>query len=214
MSRSAGSVAEATDMLRAWSPHLLLVDMDVEGGGSLEWLVDMKRRLPVIALTRRYDLRAKLVAFERGADDVLTVPFPPEELLARSLAILRRAYSTVLPLMASIRIGDLEVSLLHRRARIGTRELHLTPVEQSLLYLLAANAGRLLTREEILDSLWGADYVPESNVVDRHVTKLRAKLQDRPRRPRFIVTVPGRGYRFMPEASPHPNPPPMAGSGF
>lgn len=77
-------------------------------------------------------------------------------------------------------------------------ELHLTALEQSLLYLLAANAGRVVSREEILDALWGQDYVPESNVVDRQVRNLRARLSDDWRRPRFIATVPGRGYRFMP----------------
>ena len=82
--------------------------------------------------------------------------------------------------------------------RAGTSELHLTSLEQSLLYLLAANAGRLITREEILDTLWGVDYVAESNVVDRQIRNLRARLQDDWRQPRFIATVPGRGYRFLP----------------
>jgi DNA-binding response OmpR family regulator len=82
--------------------------------------------------------------------------------------------------------------------RSGSTELHLTSLEQSLLYLLAANAGRLVTREQILDNLWGVDYAAESNVVDRHVRNLRTKLHDDWRRPRFIATVPGRGYRFLP----------------
>ena len=82
----------------------------------------------------------------------------------------------------------------------GETELHLTSLEQSLLYLLAANAGRLLTRDEILDYLWGIDYVAESNVVDRHIRNLRIKLQNHSRRPRYIATVPGRGYRFIPTA--------------
>ena len=82
--------------------------------------------------------------------------------------------------------------------RAGGAELHLTAVEQSLLYLLAANAGRILTRDEILDHLWGADYVVESNVVDRHVRNLRVKLQNSHRQPRYIATVPGHGYRFLP----------------
>ena len=73
----------------------------------------------------------------------------------------------------------------------------MTPLEQGLLYLLAANAGRVLTREEILDTLWGVDYAAESNVVDRQVRNLRARLLDDWRRPRYIQTVPGRGYRFM-----------------
>ena len=79
----------------------------------------------------------------------------------------------------------------------GTSELHLTSLEQSLLYLLAANAGRVVSREEILDSLWGVDFISESNIVDRHVRNLRAKLQNNWKRPRFIATIPGRGYRFM-----------------
>ena len=84
----------------------------------------------------------------------------------------------------------------------GTSELHLTSLEQSLLYLLAANAGRVVTREEILDTLWGIDYVAESNVVDRQIRNLRARLQDDWRAPRFIATVPGRGYQFVAPLTP------------
>ena len=97
-----------------------------------------------------------------------------------------------------LRLGDLEIDIMNRRVRAGDTDLHLTALEQSLLYLLAANAGRVLTRDEILDHLWGADYVPESNVVDRHVRSLRIKLQNDYRHPRFIATVPGHGYRFVP----------------
>ncbi len=96
-----------------------------------------------------------------------------------------------------MRIGELEIDILHRRVRVEGHDLHLTPLELSLLYLLAANAGRVLTRDEILDDLWGSDYSAESNVVDRQVRKLRAKLQDDWRRPRYIATVPGKGYRFV-----------------
>ncbi len=85
----------------------------------------------------------------------------------------------------------------HNQCRARS-ELHLTALEQSLLYLLAANAGRLLTRDEILDHLWGTDYMAESNVVDRHIRNLRVKLRDDHRRPRYIATVAGHGYRFMP----------------
>jgi DNA-binding winged helix-turn-helix (wHTH) protein len=99
--------------------------------------------------------------------------------------------------MPVIRIGELEIDLLRRRAQVDARDLHLTPLELSLLYLLATNAGRLLTRDEILDYLWGGDYAAASNVVDRHVRNLRAKLRDNWRRPRYIATIPGQGYRFM-----------------
>jgi DNA-binding response OmpR family regulator len=97
-----------------------------------------------------------------------------------------------------IKLGELEIDILNRTVRAGTSELHLTSLEQSLLYLLAANAGRVVSREEILDTLWGVDYVAESNVVDRHIRNLRARLQNDWRQPRFIATVPGRGYRFLP----------------
>ena len=96
-----------------------------------------------------------------------------------------------------ISFGELEVDILHRRVRIDGQDVHLTPIELSLLYLLAANAGRILTRDEILDYLWGHDYAADSNVVDRHVRQLRAKLDDDWRRPRYIATVPGKGYRFV-----------------
>src|SRR6188474_2911112 len=96
-----------------------------------------------------------------------------------------------------IRFGEMEIDILHRRVRVDGYDLHLTPLELSLLYLLAANAGRVVTRDEILDHLWGGNFAAESNIVDRQVRKLRAKLQDDWRRPRFIATVPGKGYQFV-----------------
>ena len=117
------------------------------------------------------------------------------------MAVLRRSYRDTVTLTPVIRVGDLEIDILNRSVRVGESELHLTSLEQSLLYLLAANAGRVVTREEILDTLWGVDYVAESNVVDRQIRNLRARLQDDWRQPRFIATVPGRGYRFLPTFS-------------
>jgi DNA-binding response OmpR family regulator len=96
-----------------------------------------------------------------------------------------------------MRFGELEIDLLHRRGRAGGHDLHLTPLELSLLCLLAVNAGRVLTRDEILDHVWGGDYVAGSNVVDRHIRDLRLKLRDDWRRPRYIATIPGKGYRFV-----------------
>jgi len=155
--RVAQTAAEASVALAEWRPHLAILDMDIAESAVLDRLrpTEQAHQLPVIALTRRGDLKAKLAAFERGVDDIL-----------------------------------------NRHVRAGETELHLTPLEQSLLYLLAANAGHLLTRDEILDYLWGADYVAESNVVDRHIRNLRAKLQTHSGR-RYIATVPGRGYRFV-----------------
>jgi DNA-binding response OmpR family regulator len=206
--RTVQTVDEAASALIDWRPQLVVVDMDIAGSGILERLREVTGqggRQPVIALTRRGDLKAKLAAFERGVDDILTVPFSPEEFVARVLAVMRRTYRDSVVFTPVLRLGDLEIDILNRRVRASGAELHLTSLEQSLLYLLAANAGRLLTRDEILDYLWGADYVAQSNVVDRHIRNLRVKLQNHSRW-RYIATVPGHGYRFLPtatEPSPH-----------
>jgi two-component system, OmpR family, KDP operon response regulator KdpE len=200
MRRTADGTAIA-GLIDAWRPHLVLLDVDLPDGGLLDRLVrsPSSARLPVIALTMRAGLGSRLSALEHGADDVLTVPFAPEELVARAVAVVRRARRhAVVPFLPVIRRGEMEIDILHRSVRVGASELHLTSMEQSLLYLLAANAGRVVTREEILDCLWGVDYVSESNVVDRHVRGLRVKLHEHWKRPRYIATVPGRGYRFLP----------------
>ncbi len=192
---------EVVTALTEWQPHLAILDMDLDGANIMA-LLEAKPvggiRLPVIGLTRRGDLKSKLAAFDAGVDDILTIPFAPEELLARVIALVRRAYSDAVTFTPTIKLGELEINILNRTVRAGTSELHLTSLEQSLLYLLAANAGRVVTREEILDTLWGVDYVAESNVVDRQIRNLRARLQNDWRQPRFIATIPGRGYRFLP----------------
>ena len=202
--RVAGNAQQAAAILKEWDPQLAVIDMDV---GEAEFMdrLDQGRpraeRVPVIVLTRRGDLRTKLEAFERGVDDILSVPFSPEELVARALAVMRRTYGEVGVLTPALKVGELEIDILHRCVRAGGHELHLTSLEQNLLYLLAANAGKLLTRNEILDYLWGTDYAAESNVIDRHIRNLRAKLQNDWKRPRYIETIPGKGYRFAPISS-------------
>jgi two-component system, OmpR family, KDP operon response regulator KdpE len=106
-------------------------------------------RLSIIAPARRGDLKSKLAAFARGVDDILTVPFSPKEFVARVLAIMRRTYRDAAVFTPVLRLGDLEIDILNRHVRAGDTELHLTSLKQSLLYLLAANAGRLLTHDEI-----------------------------------------------------------------
>ena len=196
--RVAATVGEARAAIADWSPHVLLVDIDIEERTALDLIDEVRaqERVAVIALTRRSDLRGKMEAFERGADDYIGVPFVPDDLVARMHAVIRRTHGEAGKMVPRVRVGDLEIDVLNRRVYAGTSELHLTSLEQALLYLLAANAGTVLTREKILDALWGTDFVVESNVVDRHVRSLRAKLQNDWRRPRYIETVPGAGYRF------------------
>jgi DNA-binding response OmpR family regulator len=201
--RTAVSAPHAIDLLRAWRPRLAILDMELEGVNGARVLERLRagaadgRATPVLALTRRGDLRTKLDAFERGVDDIMTVPFAPEELLARALVLARRSTPGAAVLQPVVGLGDLELDILQRTVRVGGRELHLTALEQGLLYLLAANAGRVVTREEILSALWGSDFVAGSNVVDRQVRNLRTRLRDDWRRPRFIATVSGRGYQFL-----------------
>jgi DNA-binding response OmpR family regulator len=104
---------------------------------------------------------------------------------------------TIVP---KIRLDGLEVDLIEQRVRVGGRELRLTPIQQTLLYLLAANAGKALSREDLLATIWGSEFEIESNVVDRHIRELRVKLGDDWRTPQFIETVPGAGYRFKSQA--------------
>ena len=202
LARVAPAVPAAAALLPEWRPHLAVIDMDF-GGGRLLQELGVERdghglTVPVLALTRRGDLKTKLAAFDQGVDDVMTVPFSPAELVARALVITRRAHGAQPVLQPTIRIGEIEIDILNREVRTGTSVVHLTGIEQSLLYVLAANAGKVISRDEILDALWGSDFIAESNIVDRHVRGLRSKLQNDWRRPRFIETVPGRGYRFIP----------------
>ena len=200
--RIARTVDEARAAIGEWTPYLLVVDIDTEAGRAIRLIDDGRAHGPmgIIALTRRSDLRGKLDAFERGADDYIGIPFVPDDLVARAHAVIRRAHGSAGELVPRLRIGDLEIDVLNRKVLAGEHELHLTSLEQALLYLLAANAGTVLTREQILDALWGTDFVIESNVVDRHVRALRAKLQNDWHKPRYIETVAGAGYRFVTES--------------
>jgi DNA-binding response OmpR family regulator len=188
----------AATAIEDWQPDLLVVYTGDDEWRGLVGRTVGRRRLPVIVLTRRSDIGTKLIAFESGADDFLVLPFNPDELVARCSAVVRRAYGESVPLIPTLKIGDLEVNLVTRRVRHGADELHLTALEQALLYVLAANAGAALTRDQIVDAVWGAEHVPSSNVVDRHVRALRLKLRNHTHRDRYIETVHGVGYRFLP----------------
>ena len=217
--RAADSLAEAEAILAHWRPHMTVVDMDHDDSAALLQALGSSNTLtrnatPVLGLTRRGDLKTKLRAFDLGVDDILTVPFSPEELLARSIVITRRATGADRAIVPTIKLGEMEIDIVNRQVRAGSSVVHLSGIEQSLLYLLASRAGRVVTRDEILDAIWGTDFVAESNIVDRHVRSLRIKLQNDYRRPRFIATVPGQGYRFIPTFSntgwdgPRPSDPP------
>ena len=204
--KAAHNLPEADVILARWRPHLVVVDMDHDDSTALLRHLDTANTLtrsftPALGLTPRGDLATRLRAFELGVDDILAMPFMPDELLARALVLSRRATGAERPLVTVVKVGEIEVDIANREIRIGRSVTALSRIEQTLLYLLASRAGRVVARDEILDAVWGPDFVAESNVVDRHIRSLRVKLNDDHHDPRFIGTVPGRGYRFIPTFS-------------
>jgi len=193
------TLKDATRAVAEVRPHLAIVDVDADAGRAMELVDDEPgaRRLPIIALTRRDDLKKNLAVLDRGADDILTVPFVPAELLTRVRVLIRRIYGEQVTVVPVVQVGDLRIDILNHRVQVGTSEIHLTSLEQALLYLLAANSGSVVTRDLILDALWGPDFVTETNVVERHIRALRVKLRDDVNTPRYIHTVRGQGYRFV-----------------
>jgi DNA-binding response OmpR family regulator len=197
--RVAINAAEAT-ALETWHPRLAIVDADEDNGQLLHSLVPRvgpPLGMAVMALTRGTELSWRLAILDAGADDVLVIPFVAEELTARARALLRRPFTESPDFNPVVRAGSIELDLMQARERFDGTELDLTATERRLLYFLVANTGRVLSRNEILDRVWSSEYEVESNVVDHHVARLRAKLGDSARRPRIIATVPRQGYRFL-----------------
>ena len=204
--RDATTDGEVRSLLSSWKPHMVLIDIDhypgfleTVGGGMAQG------EIPILAFTRKRDTAVKLNAFERGADDIVEVPFTLDEIVARPYALMRRSRGIRTALVPKIVIGgQLEVDLVEQTVKLtGGRALELTPIQQTLLYVMAANAGDVLTRETLLASIWGSDFQIESNVVDRHIRELRVKLNDDWRTPRYLETVAGKGYRFKSNGAPN-----------
>jgi len=177
-------------------PDAVVLDLMLPGRSGLEVLREvraepMTRDLPVLVLTARAAEMDKLLGFEHGADDYLTKPFSPRELVARLQALLRRASPARAP--AVIEVGPLRVDPGSHEITLRGRRLTLTPREFDLLAFLARHPGRVHSREELLRKVWGYDYVGETRTVDVHVRRLRAKLGERNR---MIETVMGAGYKL------------------
>jgi DNA-binding response OmpR family regulator len=164
-----------------------------DGLSILRALREEKNAVPVILLTARSALQERVEGLNLGADDYLSKPFYMEELLARIQAVSRRAAGEPMSLM---RVGDLVVNLITREVTAGKEKVELTSREFSLLELLMRSPGRVFTRTQILEHVWGYDFDPQTNVVDVYVRRLRSKVDLRPDAP-LIETVRGVGYRMI-----------------
>ncbi len=194
---AAADGEEGLQQLFASRPDALVLDLMLPGANGLEILREVRAEptthdLPVLVLTARSAEMDKLLGFEHGADDYLTKPFSPRELVARIKALVRRSRPT--GLASTIVAAGVVVDLDAREARVHDRPLDLTPREFDLLAFLARHPGRALSRDELLRKVWGYDYVGETRTVDVHVRRLRAKLGADSE---LIETVLGSGYKFV-----------------
>jgi DNA-binding response OmpR family regulator len=182
---------------RASRPALVVLDLMLPGIDGFEVCKRLRQDtdVPVLMLTARNEDVDKIVGLELGADDYLTKPFNPREMVARVKAILRRYAGGQRP-GPTVRVGALSVDRPRREARVGERDLTLRPKEFDLLATLADNAGIVLTREQLLDLVWGYDFYGETRTVDVHVQHLRQKLADSGV---AIQTVRGIGYKLVEE---------------
>jgi two-component system alkaline phosphatase synthesis response regulator PhoP len=191
----------ALTLARHESPDLMILDLMLPGG--MDGL-DVCRRarqdpslsgMPIIMLTARTEETDRLIGLELGADDYVTKPFSPREVVARVRAVLRRAGGTDTA-RSVVRVGDLRIDLTKRSVTIGGEAVSLTPTEFDLLAVMARSPGRPFTRAQLLDLVYDVAYDGYDRAIDSHVKNLRRKIEPDPRNPRYVVTVYGIGYRL------------------
>jgi DNA-binding response OmpR family regulator len=191
---------EALELARREQPDLIILDLMLPRLDGLEVCRTLRRErdVPIIMLTARDAEVDRVVGLELGADDYVVKPFSVRELIARVRSVLRRASPRpVEPAAAVIRVGALAVDLARHEVRWGSRELALTAQEFSLLHDLARHAGQVLSREQLLEHVWGYDYYGDTRVVDAAVKRLRAKLREVAPKTQVIETVRGVGYKLL-----------------
>jgi DNA-binding response OmpR family regulator len=198
---TASNGQDAIAMIEAKTPELVVSDVlmpKMDGREMLRTLRKENNWIPVILLTQVGEAFERAMALEEGADDYINKPFEPHELVARIRAVLRRAKPDTPPLSAAWRLkcGAISFDRRARRAYLHGEEITLTPKALILLEYLMTHPDELVTRERLLDVVWGWDYPVGSRAVDTRVAELRRALGDDATNPRYIETVPGQGYRF------------------
>ncbi|WP_412988647.1 response regulator transcription factor [Pediococcus siamensis] len=202
---SVGSGADALTWLQHNSANLVVMDLMLPGMDGLETIRHIRKQfndIAIIILTAKNNELDKIVGFEIGADDYLTKPFSPRELVARVKAILRRTEkaSRAEPVIQTGRalrqVGDLVLDVDRYEVLKNNKKVALTPNEYKLLVYLWDHANHVLNRERILNAVWGYDYAGQTRMVDIHISHLRDKIEDDPKNAKLILTVRGFGYEF------------------
>jgi DNA-binding response OmpR family regulator len=201
---TASNGIEALQKVAKEKPDLIVMDVlmpKMDGRETLRQLRQSGNWLPILLLTQVGESSERAMALEEGADDYLNKPFDPHELVARIRAILRRAKPGQPPISMAWKLlsGSLTIDRRARRVHLNDSELFLTPKALLLLEYLMTHPDELVTRDRLLDVVWGWDYPVGTRAVDTRIAELRRALKDDPSSPRFIETVPGQGYRFIGE---------------
>ena len=182
---------------RTGRPDLVILDLGLPGLDGLDVARALRRdgEVPIIMLTARTEESDKLVGLELGADDYLTKPFSPKELVARVRAVLRRAEGLRTP-SDVIRVGDVELDVPRMEARFAGRRVELTRSEFQIVAAMARQPGRVFTRTQLLGAVRGVAFESYERAIDAHIKNIRKKIEPDPRSPRYVLTVFGMGYRF------------------
>ena len=198
---SAGDGERALAVIQVEKPHLVVLDLGLPGMDGLDVCRSIRKtsNLPIIMLTARDEETDKLVGLELGADDYITKPFSPKELVARVRSVLRRS-ELVQEGREVIRVGDVTLDLPRMQVTVGDEEIELTATEFQLLQALASQPGRIFTRSQLLNAVHGVAIESYERAIDAHIKNIRRKLEPVPREPRYIQTIYGVGYRFSDEA--------------
>ena len=177
---------------------LVLLDVMLPGLSGTEVCRTLRQTsaVPIIMLTARDSEVDKVVGLELGADDYVTKPFSHRELLARIRAVLRRRSEPEEPEASALEFGPVRMDVDRHRVTVSGEAISLPLKEFELLEVLLRNAGRVLTRQQLIDRVWGADYVGDTKTLDVHVKRLRAKVEPEPGAPKHLITVRGLGYKF------------------
>jgi two-component system OmpR family response regulator len=190
------------ELVQRQSPDLIVLDLMLPevSGWDICRILRRKSNIPIIMLTGRDDVTDRIVGLELGADDYVTKPFDPKELVSRVKAVLRRSGGRATP-KSILHIGDLKINTEMRLVQRGDTTIELTPIEYELLMILAENPGRVYSRLQLLDNIQGDSYEGYERTIDSHIKNLRKKIEPDPNHPVYIMTVYGVGYRLEGKAS-------------